>query len=42
VGPLGAAVGTLSLDVSHPRHRHGFVLGILRTRLGWLVVLGSG
>ncbi len=30
------------LDIPHFGHRDGFILGLLRTRLGRLVVLGSG
>ena len=42
LGALGAAVDAGGLDVPHARHRDGLVLGLLRTRLGRLVVLGSG
>jgi cytochrome c-type biogenesis protein CcmF len=40
--PLGAALDAGGLDLSHARDRDGILLGLLRTRLGWLVVLGSG
>src|SRR5262249_22549155 len=42
---MGEGVATLDLggvDVPHPRHRVGIVLGLLRIGLGWLVVLGPG
>ena len=42
LGALGAAVDAGGVDIPHARHRDGFVLGLLRTRLGRLVVLGSG
>ena len=42
VGALGAAVDAARLDVPDGWHRDGFLLGLLRTRLGRLVVLGSG
>ncbi len=42
VGALGAAVDARGLDLPHPRHRDGLLLGLLRARLGWLVVLGPG
>ena len=42
LGALGAAVDARCLDVPHHRHRHGLVVGLLRARLGRLVVLGSG
>ena len=42
LGALGAAVDAGRLDVPHARHRDGLVLGLLRARLGRLVVLGSG
>ena len=42
LGALGAAVDAARLDVPHDRHRHGLVVGLLRARLGRLVVLGSG
>ena len=42
LGALGAAVDAGGLDLPHARHRDGFVLGLLRARLGRLVVLGSG
>ena len=36
------AVDARRLVVPHRRHRHGLLLGLLRTRLGRLLVLGSG
>ena len=42
LGALGAAVGARRLDVPDARHRHGLVLGLLRARLGRLLVLGPG
>ena len=42
VGALGAAMDAAGLDVPDARHRDGLLLGLLRTRLGRLVVLGSG
>ena len=42
LGALGAAVDACGLDVPDARHRHGLVLGLLRARLGRLLVLGSG
>ncbi len=42
MGAMGPALDAGGLDLSHPWHRHGFVLGLLRARLGWLVVLGPG
>ena len=42
MGALGAAVDAAGLDVPDGRHRDGLLLGLLRTRLGRLVVLGSG
>ncbi len=35
-------VDALRLDVSHPWHRDGLLVGLLHARLGRLVVLGSG
>ena len=42
LGALCAAMDPDRLDLHDARHRHGFVLGLLRTRLGRMVVLGSG
>ena len=42
LGALGAALDARRLDVPDDRHRDGLVVGLLRTRLGRLVVLGSG
>src|ERR1700682_2542365 len=42
MGALGAALDADGVDIPHARHRDGLLLGLLRTRLGWLVVLGSG
>ena len=42
LGALGAALDARRLDVPHARHRHGLVVGLLRARLGRLVVLGPG
>src|SRR5204862_8165894 len=42
MGALGAAVDAGRLDVPDAGHRDGLVLGLLRARLGWLVVLGPG
>ena len=42
LGALGAALGADRLDLPHARHRHGLLLGLLRARLGRLVVLGPG
>ena len=42
LGALGAAVDARRLVLPHARHRAGLVLGLLRARLGRLVVLGSG
>src|SRR5690606_38979543 len=42
VGSLGSPVDTCSLAVPDWWHRDGLILGLLRTWLGWLVVLGSG
>jgi cytochrome c-type biogenesis protein CcmF len=42
---LGALVATVDdggVGLPHPRHRARLVVGVLRTRLGRLVVLGSG
>ena len=42
LGALGAAVDAGRLDLPDARHRHGLLLGLLRARLGRLVVLGPG
>ena len=42
LGALGAPVDHRGLGVPHARHRAGQLVGLLRTRLGRLVVLGSG
>ena len=42
LGALGAAVDAGRLDLPDARHRDGLVLGLLRARLGRLVVLGPG
>ena len=42
LGALGAAMDAGGVDIPDARHRDGLVLGLLRTRLGRLVVLGSG
>ena len=42
LGALCAAMDPRRLDLHDARHRHGFVLGLLRTGLGRLVVLGPG
>ena len=42
LGALGQALDARRLDVPHHRHRHGLVVGLLRTGLGRLLVLGSG
>ena len=42
LGPLGAPLGNDCMGLSHRWNRHGVLLGLLRTRLGWLVVLGPG
>ena len=42
MGAMGEAVDACRLDVSHHRHRHGLVVGLLLAGLGRLVVLGSG
>src|SRR5712671_795789 len=42
MGALGAAMDAGGVDIPHPRHRDGLILGLLRTRLGRLVVLGPG
>ena len=42
LGALGAALDAAGVDIPDARHRDGLVLGLLRTRLGRLVVLGSG
>ena len=42
LGALDAAVDHRGLDLPHPRHRARQRLGLLRARLGRLVVLGSG
>ena len=42
LGALGAAVDAGGVDIPHARDRDGVVLGLLRARLGRLVVLGSG
>ena len=42
LGALGAAVDPRRLDLPDARHRDGLLLGLLRARLGRLVVLGSG
>ena len=42
VGALGEAVDARRVDLPHLRHRDGLVLGLLRARLGRLVVLGPG
>ena len=42
LGALGAAVDARRLDVPHRRHRDGLLLGLLRARLGRLLVLGPG
>ena len=42
VGALGQAVDAGVLDVPDGRHRDGLVVGLLRARLGRLVVLGPG
>ena len=42
LGALGASVDAGGMDIPHARHRDGFVLGLLRARLGRLVVLGPG
>ena len=39
---LDAPVDERRVGLPHHRHRAGFVVGVLRTRLGRLVVLGSG
>ena len=41
-GPLEPPLGARLLGVSHRRHRAGLLVGLLRARLGRLVVLGSG
>ena len=42
VGPLVTAMDHRRVDVSDVRHRAGKLVGLLRARLGRLVVLGSG
>ena len=42
LGALGAALDARCLDVPHPRHRHGLLVGLLRARLGRVLVLGPG
>ena len=42
LGALGASLDACRLDLPDARHRDGLLLGLLRTRLGRLVVLGSG
>ena len=42
LGALGAALDAPRLGLPHRRHRHGLDLGLLRARLGRLVVLGPG
>ena len=42
LGALVASVDHHGLGVSHDRHSAGQLVGVLRTRLGWLVVLGPG
>ncbi len=42
MGALGTAVDAGGVDIPDARHRDGLVLGLLRARLGRLVVLGSG
>ncbi len=42
LGALGAALDAARLGVPDHRHRHGLDLGLLRARLGRLVVLGPG
>lgn len=42
MGPLVAPLGHGGLDVSHPGHCIGLLVGLLRVGLGRLVVLGSG
>ena len=42
LGALGAAMDAGGLDLPHARHRHGLLVGLLRARLGRLVVLGPG
>lgn len=39
---MGAALDHAQLDLPHLGHLDGVLLGLLRTRMGWLVVLGSG
>src|SRR4051812_23413549 len=41
MGSLGAAMDAARLDLPDARNRDGVLLGLLRTRLGRLVVLGS-
>ena len=42
MGTLGAALDAGGLDVPDRRHRVRVVVGLLRTGLGWFLVLGSG
>ena len=42
LGPLVTSLDTGCLDLSDDWHCAGFSLGLLRTGLGWLVVLGPG
>src|SRR6185503_8838871 len=42
LGPLGTAMGVAELVLPDARYRDGLVLGLLRTALGRLVVLGPG
>src|SRR3984893_742156 len=42
LGPLDAAVDHHRVGLPHLRHRAGKLLGVLRARLGRLLVLGSG
>ncbi len=42
MGALGSPLGAGRMDVPDGRHCNGLLLGLLRARLGRLVVLGSG
>ena len=41
MGALGSPLGVAGLVIPYDRHRDGQRVGLLRTGMGWLVVLGS-
>ena len=42
MGAICSAMDLVGVDLSYTRHRDGFLLGLLRIRLGRMVVLGPG